>query len=140
MVIFFDLTNLPEIFQTIINKILQDLINTKEITRFINNIIIKIEKKKEYNEIIKEVVKRLADNNLYIKHKRKIKKVGFLEVVIKPKGIKIEKVKVKMVLNQPTSKRIKDIQKFLGLTNYYRQFIKDFITIIRLLYDFVKNE
>jgi len=38
---------------------------------------------------------------------------------------------MKKVLDWPTSKEIKDIQKFLGFTNYYQYFIKDFIVIIQ---------
>ena len=47
-------------------------------------------------------------------------KVGFLGVVIGPEGIKMEKKKVKGVLDWPTSKEVKDIQKFLRLMNYYQ--------------------
>ena len=43
------------------------MINTKEVTRFINNVIIGTEKEKRHNKVVKEVVKRLAENNLYIK-------------------------------------------------------------------------
>ena len=56
-----------------------------------------------------------------------------------PDRIKIEKEKVKRVLDWPTSKGAKNIQKFLGLTNYYQQFIKDFTVIARLLHDLVKK-
>jgi len=49
-----------------------------------------------------------------------VRKVGFLEVVIGEDGIKIVKVKVKTILEWPTPKSVKDIQKFLGLANYYR--------------------
>ena len=41
--------------------------------------------------------------------------------------------KIKSILNWPTSKEVKDIQKFLGLINYYHQFIKDFTAIARPL-------
>ena len=64
---FFSLVSLLVIFQTIMNKILQDLINTREITSFINNVIVEIEEKKEYNEVVEEVVKRLVENDLYLK-------------------------------------------------------------------------
>ena len=64
---FFGLTNSPAIFQIMINKILQDLINTGEIANFIDSIIVEIEKQKEYDELVEEIVKRLAENNLYIK-------------------------------------------------------------------------
>ena len=63
----------------------------------------------------------------------------FLGVVIGPEGIKMEEVKVKGVLEWPTPKCIKDVQKFLGLANYYCQFIEEFATVARLLHDMVKK-
>jgi len=45
--------------------------------------------------------------------------VDFLGVVIGPEGIKIEEEKVKGVLDWLTLKGVKDVQKFLGLANYY---------------------
>jgi len=68
-----------------------------------------------------------------------MKKVGFLGVIIGPKEIKIEEEKMKDVLDWSTPQGVKDIQKFLGLANYYCQFIKDFATIARLLYNMVKR-
>jgi len=53
------------------------------------------------------------------KCKWKVKEVEFLGVVIGPDGIKMEDEKVKSVLNWPTPKCVKDVQKFLGLANYY---------------------
>jgi len=49
-----------------------------------------------------------------------VREIGFLEVVIGLEGIKIEEEKVKGILNWLTSKGVKDVQKFLGLANYYR--------------------
>ena len=54
--------------------------------------------------------------------------------------IKIEKEKVKVVLDWPVSKLVKKIQKFLGLANYYRRFVKDFEKIARILYNLTKKE
>ena len=70
MVMFFGLTNSLAMFQTIINKILWDLINTGEVASFIDNIIIGIEEKKRHNEIVEEVVKILVENNLYVKSEK----------------------------------------------------------------------
>ncbi len=47
---------------------------------------------------------------------------------------------MKRVLESPTPKYVKDIQKFLGLANYYYRFIQDFVSIARLLYDTVKKD
>ena len=49
------------------NEILWDLINTRKIASFIDNMIIGTEMKEEHDEIVEEVVKRLVENNLYVK-------------------------------------------------------------------------
>ena len=69
-----------------------------------------------------EVIKRLEENDLYVKlekYKWKVREVGFLEVVIRLEGIKMEEEKVKGVLEWLMPKCVKDMQKFLGLVNYY---------------------
>ena len=69
------------------------MINTRKVASFIDNIIVGTEIEEEHNEIVEEVVKRLVENNLYVKsekYKWKIREVGFLEVVIGPEGIKME--------------------------------------------------
>ena len=127
MVMFFRLTNSSAMFQTIINKILQDLINTGKVVSFIDNVIIGMETEEKHDELVEEVVKRLAENDLYIKPEKckwKVKEIGFLEVVIESEGIKIEEEKMKGILDWPTPKGVKDVQKFLELANCYSWFIK----------------
>ena len=52
------------------NKILWDLINTGEVASFIDNIIVETEKEEGHNKVVKEIVKRLVENDLYIKSKK----------------------------------------------------------------------
>ena len=66
-VVFLRLTNSPATFQTIMNEILWNFINTEKIVSFIDDIIIEIEEEEEYDEIIEEVVRRLVENDLYMK-------------------------------------------------------------------------
>jgi len=67
MVIFFRLTNLPAMFQEMINKLLRDLINTGKVATFINNVIIGMETEEGYDKIVAEVIRRLEENDLYVK-------------------------------------------------------------------------
>jgi len=102
---FFGLTNFPTMFQTMMNKILRDLINIGKVVSFINNVIIGIEMEEGHDELVEEVMKRLAENNLYVKPKKckwKVREVGFLEVVIKLEEIKMKEEKVKGVLDWQT--------------------------------------
>ena len=61
-------------------------------------------------------------------------------MVIGSKEIRIVEEKIKSILDWLTSKGVKDIQKFLGLTNYYWWFIEDFTTIAKPLHDLVKKD
>jgi len=122
-VIFFRLTNSPAIFQAMMNELLRDLINTGKVAAFIDNMIVGTEMKEGHNELVAEVIKRLEANNLYVKLEKckwKVREVRFLGVVIGLEGIKMEKEKVRGVLEWPTPRCVKDVQKFLGLANYYR--------------------
>ena len=105
-----------------INKLLQDLINIGKVAAFIDDVIVGTEMKEGHDELVVEVIRRLEKNDLYVKPEKckwKVRKVGFLGVVIGPEGIKMEEEKIKGVLEWPTPKCIKDVQKFLGLANYY---------------------
>jgi len=140
---FFGLTNSPAMFQAMMNELLRDLINTGEVATFIDDVIIGMETEEGHDKIVVEVIRRLEENNLYVKLEKckwKMWEVGFLGVVIGPEGIEIVKVKVKGMLEWPTSKCVKDVQKFLGLVNYYCRFIQDFVSIARLLHDMVKKD
>jgi len=139
----FGLLNSPAMFQTMINEILWNLINNREVVNFIDDVIVGTEEEKENNKIVEEVVRILAENDLYIKpekYKWKVRDVGFLGVIIEKERIKMEQEKVKIVLDLPIIKEVKNVQKSLGLANYYRQFVEDFTFIARLLYDLVKKE
>jgi len=67
MVMFFGLTNLPVMFQTMINKLLRNLINTEKVAAFIDDVIVGTEMEDGHDEIVAEVIWRLEENNLYVK-------------------------------------------------------------------------
>ena len=93
--------------------------------------------------MVVEVIRRLEENDLYVKLEKckwKVREVEFLGVVIGLEGIKMEEEKVKGILEWPTPKYVKDIQKFLELANYYCQFIEGFTSIARPLHDMVMKD
>jgi len=67
IVMFFRLINSPVTFQTTMNEILQDFINTGKVASFIDNVIIGTEGEEGHEKLVEEVVKRLAENDLYVK-------------------------------------------------------------------------
>ena len=121
-VMFFGLTNSPATFQTMMNELLRDLINIEKVAVFIDDVIVGMEIEEEHDDIVAEVIRRLEENDLYVKPEKckwKVREVGFLGVVIEPDGIKMEEEKIKGVVEWPTPKCVKGVQKFLGLANYY---------------------
>ena len=96
-----------------------------------------------YDKLVEEVLKRLEENDLFVKPEKckwKVREVEFLGVVIGPKGVEMQREKVEGVLNWLVPRNVKEVQKFLGLTNYYRRFIKDFARIPAPLYMLVRKE
>jgi len=143
IVIFFGLTNSPAMFQAMMKELLRDLTNTGKVAIFIDDVIVGTETEEGHDELVAEVIKRLEENDLYVKPEKckwKVREVEFLGVVIGPEGIKMEEGKVKGVLEWPTPQGVKDVQKFLGLANYYRRFIEGFAMVARPLHDLVKKD
>ena len=67
IVMFFGLTNSPAMFQAMMNKLLQDLINIGKVAAFIDDVIVEIEKEEGHDELVTEVIKRIEENDLYVK-------------------------------------------------------------------------
>jgi len=101
-VMFFGMTNLLATFQAMMNEILRDLINEGKVAAFVNNVLVGTETEKGHDKTVEEIIRRLEKNDLYVKLEKcvwKVKKIGFLGVIIGPNGIEIEEEKVDGVLS-----------------------------------------
>jgi len=128
------MTNSLATFQAMMNKILRDLINEGKVATFVDDVLVGTETEEGHDEIVEEILRRLEENDLYVKPEKymwKARKIGFLGVVIGPNRIEMEEGKVEGVLGWPVPKTVKNVKKFLGLTNCYRRFIKDFARVAR---------
>jgi len=101
-IIYFGLINSLATFQTIMNNLFCNIINQGNTATFIDDIIIATEIEEGHNKIVEEVLKQLEENDLFVKPEKcwwKVKEVEFLEVVIIPKKVEMQKEKVEGVLN-----------------------------------------
>ena len=97
MVMFFGLTNSPAIFQVMMNDLLRDMIEKEEVVAFIDDMMIATETEEEHDKIVEEVLRRIEENDLFVKPKKcvwKVREVGFLVVIIVSDGVRMEKEKV----------------------------------------------
>jgi len=98
---FFGLTNLLVTFQAIMNSILRDLIDTRDVAAFIDNVLVGTENEKKHDKIVEEVLKKMEESDLYIKPEKcvwKVKEINFLRLVIGAEGISMQEEKVAEVL------------------------------------------
>jgi len=126
-----------------INDLLRNLVVEEKVVMFIDNVMIVTEIEKGHDEIIEEVLRRLEENDLFMKPEKcvwKVREMGFLGVIIEEDRVRMKKEKVQEVIEWPVPRSIKDVQKFLGLANYYRQFVKDFAKIAKLLHEMTRKE
>ena len=61
-------------------------------------------------------------------------------MIIEEDGVRMEKEKVQKVIEWLVPRSIKDVQKFLGLANYYRWFVKNFARIAKPLHEITRKE
>ena len=66
--------------------------------------------------------------------------IEFLGHIVSADGLRMDHRKLEAINQWPTPKNRKDIQRFLGLTGYYRKFIKDFARLLRPISDLVKKD
>jgi len=125
------------------NDVLRDLVVEEKVAVFIDNVMIATKTEEGHDEIVEEVLRRLEENDLFVKPEKyvwKVREVGFLGVIIGEDGVRMEKEKVQGVIEWPVPKSVKDVQKILGLANYYRWFVKDFAKIAKPLHEMMRKE
>lgn len=129
-VLSFGLCNAPATFQNLTDKVFQRM-KWKEVLLYLDDIIIFSETESEHVEKLTKIFNRLRKAGLTLrpeKCKYMKKEIKLLGYIVSEKGLLPDDTKIEAVRNFPTPKNVKDIQSFIGLCNYYRKFIKKFLT------------
>ena len=142
LVMFFGLCNSPATFQAIMNSIFSDLIAKGKVIVYLDDILIFTKTIEEHREIVREVLKRLQDNDLYLRPEKcefEREEIEYLGMIIRQNEVKMDPAKVEAIAGWDTPKNFKALQAFTGFANFYRRFIKDFSGIVRPLNDLTKK-
>ncbi|QRW20813.1 Retrotransposable element Tf2 protein [Rhizoctonia solani] len=142
LVMPFGLTNAPAAFQDMMNEIFRDLLDVYVII-YLDNILVFSLNEKDHEVHVREVLKRLQDNNLFCNIEKchfHVKRIDYLGFIISEFGIEVDQSKVTDAINWSTPKNVKNIQEFLGFVNFYRRFIPNFGNMARPLYNLLKKD
>jgi len=135
LVMFFGLTNSPVTLQTMMDDIFEDLISEGVVMVYI---LIFTETLEEHRKITRRVLELLEKHKLYLRsNKCEFKKttIEYLGVIISHNSVAMDPVKIAGVTEWPAPTNKKEVQSFLGFTNFYRQFIRDFSEHARPLFN-----
>ncbi|KIN98762.1 hypothetical protein M404DRAFT_31083 [Pisolithus tinctorius Marx 270] len=121
LVMYFGLCNSPSTFQNMMNDIFGDMEDILVV--YIDDLMIftKTDDEKEHDRIVLEVLRRLEENDLFVKPEKcffKQKQVEFLGMVVGTEGVSMDE----------------------RLANFYCRFIKDFAQIARPLNDLTRKD
>ncbi len=132
----FGLSNAPASFQGYINKILAEKLDIFVVV-YLNDILIYTKDSDQpHMDVVRWVLRQLQKHDLYANlkkcwfHKDEVQFLGFIVLV---QGIRMEDKRIKAIRDWPEPQSVRDIQMFLGFTNFYKRFIKNFSRIAALL-------
>ena len=128
LVMPFGLTNAPAVFQNLVNDILRDMIN-KFVVVYLDDILVYSRSVSEHIKHVRLVLQRLLENRLYVKAEKcefHSSSVEFLGHVIESGSVKADPKKVTAVVDWDPPTDRTQLRRFLGFSNFYRKFIKDF--------------
>jgi hypothetical protein len=125
----FGFHNAPATFQALMNSILVDLIAQAEIAVYMDDILIYSHSLEHHLKVVREVLKRLQEYDLYLKPEKcefEKQEMEYLGMIIRPGEVRMDPGKVAAVKDWATPTMLKEVRVFIGFANFYRRFIKDF--------------
>ncbi len=134
MMTSFELVNALSTFQRYINWALQDFLN-KFCSAYVNNILIFTDELlHQHQNHVQKILLRLQEVGLQIdinKCEFEVKSIKYLGFILKVrKDVQMNSQKMKAIMNWQASKSVKSVQSFIGFTNFYWKFIKNFSNLI----------
>ncbi|CEP13212.1 hypothetical protein [Parasitella parasitica] len=138
----FGLCLAPSTFQAYVNDVLRDYLD-QFLVVYLDDILIFSQTQSQHEEHVRLVLMKLQDAHLSLKLEKcefSVSTVSFLGFIIGTNGISMDPIKIKAIQEWQPCRSVHDIQVFLGLTNFYRRFIKDYSKICNPLTALLKKD
>ncbi|CAI5998799.1 unnamed protein product [Closterium sp. NIES-65] len=124
------------------NHILQPLLDECVVV-YLDDILIYSKNMKEHVEHLRKVFEILRKNKFYVKLSKSdfaLKKVQFLRHMVSAEGVHVDPRKIEAVKKWKVPENVKELQQFLGFTNYYNRFVPQYAKIAVPLTDLLKKD
>ncbi|KAH7621093.1 putative Transposon Tf2-9 polyprotein [Nannochloris sp. 'desiccata'] len=141
LVMPFGLSNAPATFSRLMMEIFKDYLYDFVLV-YLDDILIFSKDEEEHEKHVRLVLDRLKEHNLIAKLSKCSffqAEVEYLGFVVSGNGVKMAEDKVRAVLEWPTPSNATEVRGFLGLTGYYRHFIKHYAHIAAPLNELTKK-
>ncbi|SJL17958.1 uncharacterized protein ARMOST_21529 [Armillaria ostoyae] len=102
----------------------------------------KLDDLNEHRRIVRRVLQRLRENKLFLKAEKcefEVLETEYLSIIISEGQVHMDPVKLASIAEWPTPTKKKELQSFLGFTNFYRKFIKNYSKVVRALTQLTGN-
>jgi len=129
----FKLINDSVSFQQYMNDILWDFLNDF-CQVYLDDILIYSKTQREHKQHVKIILNRLREVSLQMniwKCEFNLEEIVFLEVIVFKQSLRMNSVKMKVIVNWTTSINLKEVQNFVRFVNFYRRFIKNFSKLVK---------
>ena len=136
------LKNSPATFRRLMDQVLLGLQGTALFV-YLDDIVIYAKDLEYHGKMVRHLLKQLKEANLSLQPKKcefLFKAIAYLGHIISYKGVKPDPKKIEAVQNFPRPKTPRNIKQYLGLSRYYRRFIKDFSARAKPLSNLLKKE
>ena len=122
----FGLCNAPGTFQSFINEVLREYLDDF-CTAYLDDILIYSNDRVQHEAHVKLVLKSLQKAGIFLDINKcdfDVKEIKYLGLIITTEGVRMDPKKVEVIQQWKAPRCVKDVQSFLGFTNFYRRFIK----------------
>ncbi|XP_055343594.1 uncharacterized protein LOC129591802 isoform X2 [Paramacrobiotus metropolitanus] len=142
-VLCFGLKNAPSYFQRTMTTIVGDFIVRGVVAVYLDDVIIATFTLEEHEEVLEALFSRCREIELMFKPekchflKATVNVLGF---TVTREGVLADPEKVRAITDFPVPANLKAVRAFLGLTGYYRRFIKDYAALACPLYELTKKD